>query len=149
MAYTSDVGDLDFGDETRRNGDYVGLPHDEANDNVQEGEAVSFDGTHIQSCAGSDPMVGVLYTYQYAGDSGGSPQPESNIVQDRNATVMTRGTVKAFVEDGVSAGDALTAGGSNDGVFDTAGSQDVDAGPIALSDAVEEGSDYYAEVLLR
>lgn len=110
---------LNPGDETRRNGDYIGLPHDEATDGVEEGELVTFNGTKITAAAvdgaaGGDSVFGVLYTYQYAGDSGGAPQPDSNVVQDRDATVKTSGT--AVVEfDGVDAtpspGDTLGPNG--------------------------------------
>lgn len=103
---------LNAGDETRRNGDYVGLPHDEATDEIDEGELVTHDGTDISpvsdvSDTGSD-IFGVLYTYQYSGDSGGAPQPDSNIEQDSDATVKVSGTVVADLSSfSVSAGDAL------------------------------------------
>lgn len=110
---------LNPGDETRRNGDYVGLPHDEATDGVEAGELVTHDGTDIAAAAvpgdgTGDSVVGVLYAYQYAGDSGGVPQPDSNIVQDKDVTVKTSGT--AIVEfDGVAAspspGDVLGPNG--------------------------------------
>lgn len=155
MAYDVDYDDLSYGDETRRNGDYVSLPHDEENDDVDEGAAVSFDGTHLQAAADGDALVGVLYTYQYAGDSGGAPQPESNIRQDRNATVKTSGTVKARVASDVSAGDALEPGVDTDGEFHTVDSASAEvANAVALSDAREQDdadgdTTYYAEVLLR
>lgn len=152
MAHDNDFEDLGYGDETRRNGDYVGLPHDEASGGTSaadEGEAVAVDGSgNIKQAEDGDNIVGVLYTYQYfheanAGDA---------IDQDREATVKTQGTVKAKVASTVSAGDSLntdTAGASNAGVFsEVNGSAD---GPfVALQDATEDADgNYYAEVLLR
>jgi hypothetical protein len=111
---------LNPGDETRRNGDYVGLPHDEAGDGLEEGQFVAHDGTDIESVGDdgtsdfTEGVVGVLYTYQYAGDSGGAPQPDSNIDQSRDATVKTSGTVVAeFDYQGFtpSAGDVLGPNG--------------------------------------
>jgi len=92
---------LNPGDETRRNGDYVGLPHDYAsNDGPDVGELVTHNGSNVVAAADSDgsfddPIVGLAYTYQYAGDSGGAPQPDSNIVQSRALTVKTSGTAVA------------------------------------------------------
>lgn len=135
---------LNPGDETRRNGDYVGLPHNEdANGGPEEGDPVTLNasgnvvtvtedgatGTILES------VFGVLYTYQYAGDSGGAPQPDSNIVQDRDATVKTSGT--AIVEfDNVA--------GVSPSVGDTLGPN----GEMLVLGPANTGVDAY-EVLLR
>jgi hypothetical protein len=153
MALAPNFDDLTYGDETRRFGDYVGLPHDEADDGVPVGQAVHLDGTDIAAATGSsDPVVGVLYTYRYTGDSGGPADP-GDVQQDAPATVKTKGTVKAEVESGVSAGDGLEAGTSTNGVFDTAGSQANDHRAVALSDAKKDDrpdgtTAHYADVLL-
>lgn len=150
MALAPNFDDIDYGDETRRNGDYVGLPHDEATDGVPEGQAVALDGTDIAAAASGDPVVGVLFTYQYYTDNTGGQKVD----QSAPATVKTSGTVKAEVESGVAAGDGLTI--TNAGVFDTAGTQAEDARAIALTDAKAQdnsnpngaGGEYYADVLL-
>lgn len=154
MAYDVDYDDLDYGDETRLNGDYIALPHDEANDSIPEGQAVTFDGTDMKKCTGdTDALVGVLYTYQYyESNSGGE-----TVDQSRDATIKTSGTVKARVESNVNAGEALVAGKTTNGVFDVQGSETQDASAVALSDARQQDNDnpngsdsvYYAEVLLR
>lgn len=154
MAYDVNYDDLDYGDETRTHGDYVGLPHDEDTDGVPEGQAVSFDGTTIVAASAGEPVVGVLYTYQYYTDNTGG----ETVDQGRNATVKTSGTVKAEVESTVAAGDALEAGVTTAGVFDTSDATDSEqANFIALSDARQQDNDnpnggtgeYYAEVLIR
>jgi hypothetical protein len=132
---------LNPGDETRRNGDYVGLPHDQdagGTADVDEGQLVAFDGTNIVAVddTSAEDVFGVLYTYQYAGDSGGSPQPDSNIVQDRDATVKTSGTAIADLSgmttpSSPSAGDVL---GPN--------------GEVLVLQASDSGTDHF-EVLLR
>jgi len=105
---------LDAGDETRHHGDYVGFPHpvpDETNiDDISsngpvEGELVTHDGTDIASVtfdsSGNvvEDILGVLYTYQYYGDSQYGPFVRG----DRDATVKLDGTVvvdfSAFADD--------------------------------------------------
>jgi len=154
MALAPNFDDISYGDETRTNGDYVGLPHDEATDGVKEGQAVALDGTDIAAAAAGDPVVGVLYTYQYYGDSGGPSDP-GTVDQDGPATVKTSGTVKAEVESTVAAGDALEAGVSTAGVFDTTDATDAEmANYVALTDAKQDdrpdgSTAYYAEVLIH
>lgn len=143
MAYDVNYDDLDYGDETRHRGDYVGLPHDEANDGIEEGAAVGFDGTKIVPADDANPAIGVLYTYQYAGNE---------VVQDRNATVKVGGTVKAQVAGTVSAGAHLgaadTSSGETPGNF-SATLGDATSNFVALSDARAQDGKNYAEVLLR
>ncbi len=153
----ADFDDLDYGDETRRHGDYVGIPHDQDQSNgsstsdndVDEGHAVHVDSQgNIAKANEGEAVVGVLYTYQYFGEG----QP-GTIKQDREATVKTSGTVKAYVESGINAGDPLEAGVTTNGVFDTSNATDSEmANYVALTDAVEDpanSGDYYAEVLIR
>lgn len=121
---------LDAGDETRRNGDYVGLPHDETNDGISEGELVVYDGTDI-AAAGADPttedIVGVLYTYQYSGE-------DDTVRQDRDATVKTSGTVIADLT-------------TQDGNFSVGGTLGANGEVLVLEES-DSGTNHY-EVLLR
>jgi len=132
---------LNAGDETRRNGDYVGVSHDETNDNVDEGELVTINSSGVLKAAGGDTsavdVAGVLYTYQYAGDSGGAPQPDSNIVQDRDATVKTSGTVIADLSAQETGADTVEPGA-------TLGAN----GEVLILQASDSGGDHY-EVLVR
>lgn len=126
---------LDAGDETRRQGDYVGLPHDEATDGVVEGEPVTYDGTDIAAAAvdgagGGDAIFGVLYTYQYYQD----PQTGETVRQDQDATVKTSGTVIADLSNVAATPSAGQALGPN--------------GEMLVLGASDSGSDHY-EVLLR
>lgn len=120
--------DLSPGDETRRNGDYVGLPHNGAD--IVEGEFVDLgsDGIEAVTAPESDDIVGVLYTYQYFHDADGGEKVD----QERDATVKTSGTVKADVSGitDAGAGDVLGANGE----------------AVILSEPDDDG---YAEVLLR
>jgi hypothetical protein len=160
---TDDFGDLSYGDETRRDGDHVGLPHDQQSggtSDVRPGQAVSIDGSgNIKQAEDGDVVVGVLQNYQRAGDSGGPADP-APIQQDREATVATRGVVKVEVSNDtgnsldVSAGDELGVDGTDGvaGVLDSGGSPETDY--IALTDATEDDrpdgtTAHYAEVLLR
>jgi len=159
-----EFNDLTFGDETRRNGDYVAFPVDEtASAGLSEGDAVALDEDgYLVAAGGADAAtetVGVLYTFQYFGDSTFGQE----IDYDRDATVKVGGTVKAEVAQGVSAGDMLEA---NDGTFEAIAAEDAtgnenyqaysDAeaqvgGPRNESQHVDpdrEG-DYFAEVRLR
>jgi len=160
--------DLGYGDETRKRGDYVGLPHDQdesngsstAENDVKPGQAVSIDAQgNIKQAEDGENIVGVLVDYQRFGDSGGPDDPGS-IKQDENATVKVGGTVKAEVAGADSSAPAVEAGDllgidTDDG---TAGVLDGEASPetdfVALSGAVEDerydGTQaYYAEVRLR
>lgn len=72
--------DLDAGDETRRNGDYVSYPHADSDGtaldsvSIPRGSLVAFDGTDLQevtdvSGSGLD-IAGVLANYDVSGDTG-------------------------------------------------------------------------------
>jgi hypothetical protein len=147
------VEDVDPGDETHRNGDYVPLPHDEQAGGVKapsRGHAVAIgsDG-NIKQAEEGDSVVGVLHTYEYFGDS-----PNEQIAQNTPATVKTRGTVKARVDPGVVAGDALgspdeSADGEKGELGLAGDTNSGDQGFRALSDAATEDGQEYAEVLLR
>ncbi len=127
---------LDAGDETRRNGDYVGLPHTtnaDGSGGPSEGELVLYDGSTI-SAASADPtgetIAGVLYTYQYYGE-------DNQIRTDRDATVKTSGTVIADLSTQEGGTDAVEPGaalGAN--------------GEVLVLEASDSGTDHY-EVLLR
>jgi len=147
----TDFSGLGYGDETRRHGDYVGLPHGDGGSvtgSVRPGQAVMVDGGVVAQADGTTAVtIGVLSNYPRAGDSGGPSDP-SPITAGQPANVKTSGTVKAEVDSAVSAGDELTPAA---GVFE-AGTGDIQA--VALTDAVEDdrydgSSAYYAEVLLR
>lgn len=148
--------DVDPGDETRRYGDHVGLPHDQdsgGTNDVAEGEVVAVDGSGniAQADANGDgSAIGVLQEYQYYGDSSGSgPQ----IKQDRDALVGLQGTYRVRVDSAVVAGDYLTTPDTSAtgtaGVLDSDNADD-SSNFVALTDAVDDGSgNYYAEVLVR
>lgn len=157
-----EFNDLSFGDETRRNGDYVSLPVDEnASADAREGDAVGLDGDGyiVQAGDGVTGAIGVLYTYQYFEQANAGEQ----IDYDRDATVKVGGTVKAWVDDGVSAGDDLTVD-ATPGQFETGDGDNETANYVAIRDAAEQvggprnesqhidddrDGEYFAEVLLR
>lgn len=154
MAYDVDYDDLDYGDETRGEAvQTVGLPHDESTDGLAEGQAVGFNGTKLVAADANNPAIGVLYTYQYYGEN-------NSIRQDRNATVLVGGKVKAQVESDVTAGSPLTtpdtAGTETAGNLGADGADD-SSNFTALSDARSQDNDNpngsdsvnYAEVLVR
>jgi hypothetical protein len=128
------------GDETRRNGDYIGLPHPDgevrlSNVTLPKGKVVTYDGTDIGEVTGdnNDPVTGVVYEYDVFGDS-----PDPYVRGDRDATVKTRGAVVADLSKyqttltgGVSEGDNLGANGR-----------------IEVLEEVENGTNLY-EVLVR
>lgn len=90
------------GDETRRNGDYIGLPHPDSSDvalsnvTIPKGRVVTYDGTDIAEVTGdnSDNVTGVVYEYNVYGGNQGSGN-EQLVRADRDATVKTRGAVAA------------------------------------------------------
>lgn len=110
--------DLDAGDETRRNGDYVGFPHPDADGTaldsvtISRGRVVAYDGTDLAEVTGdnSDDVAGVLANYNVHGDTG-----SEEVSGDAN--VKVRGAVKADLTayaDGsatVSVGSTLGANG--------------------------------------
>lgn len=69
--------DLDAGDETRRNGDYVSFPHGDGDGTalsgvtIPQGAPVYHDGTNlVEATADSDEIIGVLANYDVDGDTG-------------------------------------------------------------------------------
>lgn len=152
--------DLGYGDETRRFGDYVGLPHDQDSGGVNDvlpGQVVSVgSGVIKQAGDGTEAAIGVLSNYDRSGDSGGPDDPGS-IDQDQNANVKVGGVVKAEVESDVSEGEYLVAGDETTGVLSNS-APDTESRFLALSDAVEDDrydndgnvvTTNYAEVLIQ
>ena len=154
-----EFNDLTFGDETRRNGDYVAFPVSSHEDEPDEGDVVALDDDGNLVKADDDNIIGVLYTYQYYEEANGGPTRD----YDRDATVKVGGTVKAAVAEAVDAGDFLEA---SDGTFeaieegDVTGNENYQAysdaeqqvgGPRNESQHVdpEREDDYFAEVRLR
>jgi len=128
------------GDETRLNGDYVKLPHGNTGDHVTDptpaaGVPVTISGGEITAVTGSgsinEDVVGVVYTYQYFGDSS---RQGPFVRTDEDATVKTHGSIVADLS-GVAAspseGDVL---GPN--------------GELVVLNALENGTGLY-EVLVR
>ena len=168
-----EFNDLTFGDETRRNGDYVPFPVSEAESGgLSEGDVVAVDGEtgNLVPAADGDAIVGVLYTFQYFEQANAGEQ----IDYELDATVKVGGTVKAHVAQDVSAGDTLAAGLPEDepesgdpdttGVFEIGDADANVANYQALSDAEQQvggprpesqhsepdrDGDYFAEVRLR
>jgi hypothetical protein len=113
--------DLNPGDETRRNGDYVALPHPDGDDTaldsvtIPRGRAVTYDGTALAEPAGdnSELVAGVLANYNVYGDSGSEEVgPE--------ATVKMRGEVIADLtayENGAATVEEGGALGANGGIY--------------------------------
>lgn len=129
------------GDETRRNGDYLGLPHPDgevrlSNVTVPKGKVVTYDGTEVTEVTGddSDPVAGVLYEYDVFGDS-----PDPLVRGDRDATVKTRGAVVADLSAYVDNGTGTTVAEGN-----TLGPN----GEILVVEEVQNGTNLY-EVLVR
>jgi hypothetical protein len=93
------------GDETRRNGDYVKLPNSltEADEPVTDpspgaGIPVTLNASGeiatatLDGTSSSDTVVGVVYTYQYSGDSS---RNGPYVRTDEDTTVKTQGTIVA------------------------------------------------------
>lgn len=145
--------DLSYGDETRRFGDYVALPHDEANNEVKTGEVVRVNGSgNVVRADGTGDAIGVLSNFERAGDSGGPSDP-APIEQDQPANIKLGGVVKAVVDDDVSAGEYLTAGDTAAGALGNS-TPDTESRFLALSGAVEDDradgtTVHYAEVLIQ
>lgn len=161
--------ELDYGSEVRGeavqtvHGDHEvpesGPDYTGAGDPV-EGMVVALDDDGYLKAAdanegnGGTEAFGVLYTYQYFGDSS---RDGPYVRTDRPATVAVGGKLKVHVESGVSAGDSLAVGDSGGsgvpGVL-TAATDDT-SNFMAVTDARQQGtrpdsSDaYYAEVLIR
>ena len=102
--------DLDAGDETRRNGDYVGFPHPDADGTdlsavtIPQGSVVTYDGTDLADVTGdgTDPVAGVLANYDVYGDTG-----QEKVKGEAN--VKYRGEVIADLTEYVG-GAGVTAG---------------------------------------
>lgn len=155
----ADYDDLDYGDETRGEAvQTVGLPHGapesgaDGEDHPVEGMVVSVNGDgELAPAADGENAVGVLYTYQYFGDSS---HDGPYVRTDRDATVAVGGKLKVHVNEDVGAGDALAPDTDAAGVLDAGGSES-DSNFVALSDARQQGElpngddAYYAEVLVR
>ena len=143
---------LNVGDETRRHGDYVGLPHGETDgtsvgsvSGPDRGVPVVYDGGNDELVAydadassglssGQGPIAGVLYAFDVYGDSSNAGP---YIDGDSDATVKTSGTVLADLGQGaggVADGDEGTALGPN--------------GELLILEVVD-ASNNIAEVLLR
>ncbi len=128
------------GDETRRNGDYIGLPHPDgevrlSNVTLPKGKVVTYDGNDIVEVTGdgtTDNVVGVVYEYDVFGDS-----PDPLVRGDRDATVKTRGAVVADLTAYANGTATVNVGG-------TLGPN----GEILVLEAVENGTNLY-EVLVR
>jgi len=128
---------LDPGDETHRHGDYI-----QAADagTAEQGMPVSFDanGEIVPLTEGTE-YVGVYY--------------ESGRSEGNECTVKVQGTVRAFVDSGVTQNDILgspntsASPGEDDNAFGTSDDQRV----LALEDAADPDGDgnHVAEVLLR
>lgn len=87
--------DLDPGDETRRNGDYVSFPHPDSEGDalsgvtIPRGAPVTYDGTDLaESTADADEIAGILANYDVYGDTG-------NEKVGAEANVKMRGEVLA------------------------------------------------------
>ena len=87
--------DLDPGDETRRNGDYVAFPHADSDGTaldsvtISRGEPVTYDGASLSAAgATTDDIAGILANYDVYGDTG-----SEEVGPD--ATVKVRGEVIA------------------------------------------------------
>lgn len=94
--------DIDAGDETRRNGDYVGFPHSNGDGSAldsaspQPGVPVALDGSGeitTVSGDGTSDVVGVLSNYDVYGDF------ENQKISDNDANIKFRGEVKADLSD--------------------------------------------------
>lgn len=142
--------DTEAGDETRRHGHTVSVPHDQQAGgvyDVAEGEAVSVDGSgNIKQAEEGDVVLGVLHEYPVAGEN-------DTIRQDREAVVAVMGTYKAKVTANVSAGSALGApdvmNGADAGEFDDSGqTNSSDQGFRAVEVYQDSSNQHWAEVRL-
>lgn len=90
---------LDSGDESRRFGDYVALPHPDSSGTaldsvtIPQGVPVTYDGTDIaESTVVGDDIVGILANYRVYGTTG------SQKVKDK-ANIKMRGEALADLSD--------------------------------------------------
>jgi len=132
------------GDETRRNGDYIGLDHPNTDERPSGGVTpevgkpvvLGTDGEVTAAPAdGTGEIVGVLYAYQRFGETvEGLPD---KIRPERDATVKTHGAVIADLSDFVSGTATVEIGA-------TLGPN----GELVVLNELEAGGDLY-EVLVR
>lgn len=108
--------DLDAGDETRRNGDYVGFPHPDADGtaldsvDIPQGAPVLHDGTDLaEATADADEVIGILANYDVYGDTG-----NEKVAGDAN--VKMRGEVIADLTNWAGTGPTVGAYLGNAGV---------------------------------
>jgi hypothetical protein len=155
---------LGYGDETRKQGDYIGVEHDQQAGglyDVKPGQAVSTDGSGVlKQYENGDVLLGVLSNYERSGDSGGPSDP-APIDQNQDANVKVSGVAKVEVSNDTGNTIDVANTGLELGVDSTNGVAGVlDAGDdgqaeaLSLSGAVEDDrpdgtTAYYAEVRLR
>jgi hypothetical protein len=103
--------DLDAGDETRRNGDYVAFPHGSGDgvalDSVPipQGALVYHDGSKlVEATADADEAIGVLANYDVSGDTGketvgpdGNVKMRGEVIADLTNWDGTGPTVGAYL----------------------------------------------------
>lgn len=121
------------GDESRRNGDYIGFPTSETNDKRLSGVSVAkgvpatlnadneLAAAAIDGAGGGDNIIGVVYEYDVYGGNQGSGNEEL-VDADSDATVKTRGAVYADLSEiaaSPSVGDSLGPNGEIVVVNDT------------------------------
>jgi hypothetical protein len=132
------------GDESRRNGDYIGLDHPNTEERPSGGPTPSVGkpvvlGTNGEVTAapadGTGDIVGVLYAYQRFGET--VEELPDKIRPERDATVKTHGAVIADLSDQAGGGGTVEIGG-------TLGAN----GELVVLNELEAGGDLY-EVLVR
>jgi len=104
--------DLDAGDETRRNGDYVAFDHpdgegtDLSGVTIARGAPVTYDGTDLALVTGdnSDDVAGILSNYDVSGDTG-----QETVGAEAN--VKFRGEVKADLTAYADGSATISVGG--------------------------------------
>jgi len=132
------------GDETRRNGDYIGLDHPNTEERPSGGPTPaagkpvvlgSNGEVEAAPAGGGGDIVGVLYTYQHFGETVEGVQ--DRIRPERDATVKTHGAVVADLSDQVGGSATVELGGS-------LGAN----GELVVLNELEAGGDLF-EVLIR
>jgi len=121
--------DIDAGDEARKNGDYVGFPHGNADGTLlsdaspQPGVPVTYDGTSISLVTGdgTDTVAGILSNYDVYGDF------QNQKVSDTDGNVKFRGEVKADLTAYADGSATVTVGEYVDDGGDLFVSEEVDA----------------------
>jgi hypothetical protein len=130
--------DLDVGDETRRDGDYVSFPHPDSEGTelsavtISRGVPVKYDGTDLNTLSGdgTDDVTGILTNYDVYGDTGKEKVgPE--------ATVGMGGTFKADLSVWANGSATVAVGSYVD-----------DANDVFVVEAVDAANNIY-EVRVR